>query len=257
MNNPIVRQDPIRENYYRPLEIADEISDWAFYLGALLSLVVLLIDKADHLVLYQASQVAFVIIVAMFFVTGTATRLYFFPRAEDARRKEFLSNVFGIELIHERTQGYYNNNETDLYKRLSFCVLENAFFSKSVLRKMAVRERAKTLIYLCVFTLAVCWRETPFDWIIGGAQVLFSEVILSKSLRLEWLRNRAENVYQATFQLIQSKPRPEMLHIYAVDAFGKYETGKALSGILSSKNIFDQLNPILTIEWERIKQGLQ
>lgn len=257
MNTSTGRQDPIRENYYRPLEIADRISDWMFYSGAMLSFAVLLIDKAAYPIPYQMVQVAFVLAVAVFFIAGTGTRLYFFPRAEDARRKEFLSNVFGIELIHERTQGYYNNDETDPHKRLSLCVLENSFFSKSVLRKMAAEERVKTLAYFIIFGAAVFWRETPFDWVIAGAQVLFSEVIFSKWLRLEWLRNRAENVYQSTLLLIQSKPNPAILQVHAMDAFGKYETGKALGGILQTQKIFDQLNSNLTMEWERIKQGLQ
>jgi len=257
MNTAAPRQDPIRENYYQPFETADRISDWTFYIGAALSLAVLVIDKTSHPLLYQAAQVAFVLAAAVFFIVETTTRLYFFPRAEDARRREFLSNVFGIELIHERTQGYYNNDEIDPHKRLSLCVLENSFFSKSVLRKMAAGERAKVFAYFCIFWIAVFWRETPFDWMIAGAQVLFSEVILSKWLRLEWLRNRAENIYQSTHQLIQSKPSPAILQVHAMDAFGKYETGKALGGILQSKDIFDELNPSLTVEWERIKQGLR
>jgi hypothetical protein len=256
MNASPGRQDPIRENYYRPLEIAERISDWAFYLGAALSLAVLLIDKGADPVPYQTVQVAFVLTVAIFFIAGTGTRLYFFPRAEDARRKEFLSTVFGIELIHERTQGYYNNDETDPDRRLALCVLENSFFTKSMLRKMATEERTRTLAYFVIFVAVVFWRETPFDWLIAGAQVLFSEVIFSKWLRLEWLRNRAENVYQSTYQLIQSRPSRDLLRIHAMDAFGRYETGKALGGILQSQKIFDELNPILTVEWDRVKQGL-
>ncbi|MFZ6814928.1 hypothetical protein ACO0K3_10710 [Undibacterium sp. Rencai35W] len=255
-NNPTGRQDPIRENYYRPLEIADDFSDWAFYAGAILSIVILVVEKVTHPTLYQWLQIAFVLIVVGFFLTGIVTRLYFFPRAEDARRSEFLSNVFGVELTYERTQGYYNNDETDPYKRLSLCVLENSFFSKSILRKMVARERIKVAVYFFLFLVVILWRETPGDWLVASAQVLFSEVIFSKWLRLEWLRNRAENIYQSTYQLIQSQPKADRLQVYALDAFGRYETGKTLCSILQSKDFFEQLNPTLTAEWERVKQGL-
>lgn len=250
------RDDPIRKNYFRPLEIAEAASGWLFYLGALASFAPLLIDQTAHPKMYVGALGIFVLIVVSMFITGIATRLYFFPRAEDARRKEFLSNTFGFDLIHHRTMGYYNNNETEPHKRMGLSVLENLFFTKAILREMAPVVRAKAFIYLVIWIAVVVWRETPPDWIVTAAQVLFSEEIIARWLRLEWARSRAERIYDATYRLFQSSPDPNKLYAYAVDAFGDYETGKALGGILLSQKVFDRLNTTLADEWAAVKQGL-
>lgn len=256
VSSTTTRDDPIRKNYFRPLEIAESASGWLFYLGALASFAPLLIDQAAHSKLYTGALGIFVLIVVSMFITGIATRLYFFPRAEDARRKEFLSNTFGFDLIHQRTMGYYNNNETDPHKRMGLSVLENLFFTKSILREMAPVVRAKAFIYLVIWIAVVVWRETPLDWIVTAAQVLFSEEIIARWIRLEWARGRAERIYDATYRLFQSNPDPNKLRAYAVDAFGDYETGKALGGILLSQKVFDRLNTTLADEWTVVKQGL-
>lgn len=121
---------------------------------------------------------------------------------------------------------------------------------------MAPGARAKAFIYLVTWLAVLVWRETPLDWIATAAQVLFSEEIIARWLRLEWARGRAERIYDSTHRLFQSNPDPSRLSAYAVDAFGDYETGKALGGILLSQKIFDRLNPTLTAEWTAVKQGL-
>jgi hypothetical protein len=45
---PPTRHDPIGERHFRPLEIADRVSDISFYVAALLSFAALLIEKAEQ-----------------------------------------------------------------------------------------------------------------------------------------------------------------------------------------------------------------
>jgi hypothetical protein len=124
----------------------------------------------------------------------------------------------------------------------------HAFFTKAILRKMAPASRAKAFIYLIAWLAILLWRDTPLDWIATAAHVLFSEEIFARWLRLEWARSRSERIYDATHRLFQSNPAEDRRSAYAVDAFGDYETGKALGGILLSQRIFDRLNPTLTAE---------
>ena len=78
------RDDPIRRNYFRPLEVAESISGWLFDLGAAISFAPLVINQINHPKLYSGALVAFSTIVVMIFIAGNAAGLYFFPRAEDA-----------------------------------------------------------------------------------------------------------------------------------------------------------------------------
>lgn len=250
------RVDPIRENHYRPLEQSELASTWLFYVGAAVSFLPLSIDPTLNPKTYSASVILFVLLVLANFFIGITNRLYFFPRAEDARRKEFLSNTFGFDLIHQRTAGYYNNNEIDPLRRLGVSSLENLFFSKAILRKMAPAARFKAFAYFAIWLVIALWREVPLDWISAGAQVLFSAEIISRWLRLEWARNRAEHLYDSTHRLFQLNPIADKFAAYSIAAFADYESGKALGGILLSQTIFDQYNTSLSAEWETVKNGL-
>jgi len=233
-NNP-TRVDPIRSKYYRPLERAELIAGWLFYLGAAFSLAPLFLDRQRNATLYGVVLAISVLLVVSIFVLGVATRLYFAPRAADARRREFLSNAFGIDLTHDRTAGYYNNDEVEPLPRVGMAVLENAFFSTAILLAMLPRERSRVAIYLALWLFLAVWRDTPLDWIATSAQVLFSEEIIAKWLRMESLRIRCEHVYQDV---------------------GDYETAKAAGSITLSSTLFEELNPSLTEEWNKIRAAL-
>lgn len=256
VSNP-ARVDPIRSKYYRPLERAEAIASWLFYLGAAFSLAPLIVDKQRYATPYSAVLVTSVLLVVSIFILGLATRLYFAPRAADARRREFLSNAFGIDLTHDRTAGYYNNDEAEPLPRMGMAVLENAFFSKSILLTMLPGERARVAVYVALWLLLALWRDTPLDWIATSAQVLFSEEIIAKWLRMESLRMRCEHVYQDVYRLYQSKPDPKTKAAMAVDAFGDYETAKAAGCITLSSRLFEKLNPSLTEEWSKIRAALR
>lgn len=250
------RVDPIRKRYYDPLERAEKVSGWLFYIAAITSFLPLMFSEKSYPIGNSVVTAAFVLLVIANFVLGIVIRLYFFPRAEDARRKEFLSNAFNFDLIHQRTIGYYNNDETSPLRRIGMLVMENLFFSKAILGKMAPAVRARAAIYFVLWFGFVIWRATPLDWLVAGAQVLFTEEILTRWIRLEWARNRAEKLYDIVHSLFQVSPTGDKLTAYSLQAFGDYEVGKALGGILLSQRIFDRDNPSLTQEWEKVKNGL-
>lgn len=255
-NGAAAREDPIRDRYYRPWELSESIASGLFWAAAALSFAAVLVDKAAHPREYGFVLTAFATAVVAFFIAGLANRLYFSPRAEEARRQEFISNVFGVDLTHERTVGYYNNGETDPDRRLALCVLENAFFTKAVLREMAPWVRIRTAAYLALWIAAAVWRETPLDWIAAGAQVLFSEELVSKWIRLEWFRMKAETVYSTTFRVVRSSPGQDRLRTLATEAFAGYEAVKSVSGILLSEKAFLKLNGKLSPEWDRVRESL-
>lgn len=251
------RIDPINEKYYRPLEIAEKFSGYVFYILAALSFVTLLIEKNKCPLIYQVIVVIFAALVLVFFLLNLFTRYCLFPSAEDARRREFVSNVYGVQLTHERTNGYYNNGEINVNKKLIVTLMENTFFSKSVLGLMLKQERLKCAIYVIVFFILILFRSTPIDWLVICSQVLFSEEILVRWVRMEWLKARAENIYDNISKIVQSDLNNNKLQAFGIELFGKYESGKTLAGIVQSEAIFTEVNPALTQEWERIKQALK
>jgi hypothetical protein len=256
MANNVIKIDPIRDRYFRPLEIAEGWSDKLFYAAALLSFAVLLVDKAAYPTGYQIVQISFLMSVIIVFILGLGVRLYWTPRAEDQRRLDLLSNTLGVPLTHEKTTGYYNNDQTIPIKRLGVAVMENSHFSRAITLEMAKMERIKVFVYLIIFVIALLYRNTDLALATAAAQAVFSEQILSRWFRLEWLHSRCDDTYKHLYDVFQTSPNRDTLNAKVFAYFAFYETGKANAGIMLSEKVFQKLNPTLSIEWENIKTTL-
>jgi hypothetical protein len=255
--SPTKRHDPVRDRYYKAVEKADAAADWLFYLAAIVSLGVLVVDKTAAPDLYDAALTAFVVFVIVLFVLGLASRLYWTANALDARRRDLLSNAFGEPLTHEPTSGYYNNDETDPLRRLGVAVLEDSLFTRSIANDMLKRERVRSGAYFVLFVVAALYRH--WDLAVAGAvaQAVFSEQIISRWLRLEWLRSRSGRSYDGLYALFQTRSTRSSLHAQSLQWVMYYEATKDIAGITLSQRTFHRLNPSLSIEWEGIKKTLK
>ncbi len=251
------RFDPIRANYFHAVQMAEKITDWLFYLTALLSFSTLLVEQKTYPDAYDVVLILFSISVVAMFALGMMLRLYLSPRAEDKRRQDFFSSACNVNLIHQKTDGYYNNDFKDPIKRIAAQVLENSFFSKEIALRMARHERIKVAIYVLIWLLLLHNRRTDLGWIVAASQAIFSEQIVSKLFRLEWLRIRFEKTFDDVFRLFQTKPTVVQFNAHALDALLMYETAKANAGITLSSTIFDEINPNLSTEWDKLKEALK
>ena len=248
--------DPIRKNYYNAVEHAEQLSSVLFYLGALSSFAALLINREALPDLYDAVMVTFGVVVIAMFGVGLILRLYLTPRAENRRRQDFISSAFRVSLVHQQTDGYYNNECKDPIKRMAAQVLENSLFSKTITLRMAQSERIKIAIYVVLWLFILHNRRTDIGWIVAASQAIFSEQIVAKWLRLEWLRTRYEKTFEDVYRLFQTKPAVSVFRAQALDAFALYETAKANAAVALSSKHFDTLNDELSDEWNGIKTTL-
>lgn len=253
----MARTDPIRTKYYSALGAANVVTTVLFYLGAGVSLSLLLIDRETHALLYKVLLVLFAVNVLLLFVTGLICRLYLTPRAEAKRREDFFSSAFGVPLTHEQTVGYYNNDFSQPVKRIVAQVLENSFFSKTIALEMAKLERIKVCVYGLLWLICVFNRQTDLGVVVAASQAVFSEELLSKWIRLEWLRARFERTYEGVYRLFQTSPSMRAFSAMTLDALTMYETAKANAAITLSARVFDRLNDQLSAEWGVIKQTLK
>ena len=251
------RRDPISDRHFKPLETADSVSDLSFYVAAALSFAALLIDNTDSPVLYALVQSLFFLAVLAGFVVGIATKLYWRPIAEDQRRADLISNATSIAVTVLRTEGYYNNEEVDPLRRLGLIIMENSYFTRAIVLKMLYRERIFVGGYIALFLIALLYRKTDLALLAVAAQALFSEQVLSRWLRLEWLSARSEKVFEQTYLVFQRPPSTEVLFAKILEIYGLYETSKANAGISLSSRIFYSNNSHLSAEWEAIKATLK
>ncbi len=251
------RSDPIRTNYFDAIQKAEKVTDWLFYLNALLSFCTLLVEQKTNRDAYDAILILFSISVVAMFAINMMLRLYLTPRAEDKRRQDFFSSACNVNLTHQQTDGYYNNDFKDPIKRMAAQVLENSFFSKEIVLRMARCERVKLAVYALIWLLLLLNRRSDLGWLVAASQAIFSEQILSKLFRLEWLRIRIEKTFDDVFRLFQTKPSVAQFNAHALEAFSMYETAKASAGITLSSRIFDDLNSTLSMEWDKVKATLK
>ena len=251
------RSDPIRTSHFDAVERWEIAFSWLFYINALLSFCTLLIDQKRQPEIHGVVLLLFGILVVAMFALGLILRLYLIPRAEDKRRQDFFSNACNVMLIHQKTDGYYNNDFKDPIKRIAAQVLENSLFSKEIALRMVRGERAKVAIYALIWLVLLHDRRTDIGWIVVASQALFSEQILSRWLRLEWLRARFEKTFEDVYKLFQTRPPVAQFNVHAFDALSMYEAAKANAAVTLSSKIFDDLNASLSAEWEKVKTSLR
>lgn len=250
--------DTIAKKYYKPLKLAERAGDVLFWLISVLSIVALYVDKVSYPPAADLAQIALIVCVILFFVQGQIQKLYLFPRAEDARRQQLMSDSFDVALTHEETVGYYNNDQTYPIKRLAASVMESAFFTKAITRTMLLWERTTTIGYLVVYVAAVLNRSSDLAMLAVAAQALFGGEIVARWLRLEWLQFRSEQVFDNCNRLFVANAsfRKRTPQSEALDLFSYYESTKSTAAVLLSDKAFNQHNPRLTREWEQIRGRL-
>lgn len=254
----MAKVDTVGDNYYRPLQLTEKAGGVLFWLVSVLSVAALFVDKASYPSAANTVQIALISCVVLFFIQGQVQRLYLFPRAEDKRRQELLSNSFGVTLTHEQTIGYYNNDQTSPIKRLAASVMESAFFTREISRKMLAGQRGKTGGYLAVYFIAALNRSTDLEFLAVAAQALFGGEVIARWLSMEWLRIRSEQAFDNLNRLFASRLAftQTVAQSEALDLFTFYETTKSTAAILLSSTLFHKHNPKLTQEWEQIRNRL-
>ena len=250
--------DTVGDNYYEPLKKSDAIGTGLFWIISVLSIAMLFIEKSTYPVGYDVIQIIFIISVLIFFLQGQVQSLYLFPRAEDKRRQQLLSNSYDVSLTHENTVGYYNNDQKNPLRRLAASIMESAFFTREIVRNMLLRQRIKTGGYLLIYIIAVFNRSTNLEFLAVAAQAVFSEEIIARWLRMEWLRSRSEQVFDNLNRLFISNKSfsGSVAQSQAIDLFSFYETTKSRAAVLLSSKLFHIHNPRLTEEWENIRRRL-
>lgn len=250
----MTRNDPIGPEFYIPLRSAEKVSDAAFYLAGALSIIVLLVDKTSQPKVYGAVQATFAVAVVGIFVSGIVIRTYFASRAHSSRFADFISNAFSVPLVPSPSEGYYNTPAGDPFLRMGASVLENTLFTKSILGRMLRFERLRICVYVLAWLWAAVYRATDLELLAVAAQVLFSEQLLSRWVRMEWLRSRVERLYDDLYALIQSTSdrRNKEFRARVIETLIRYETSKAQAGLSLSSRVFHKLNPELSNKWRSL-----
>lgn len=211
---------------------------------------------------YQLARVTltyiFIITTVLFFIADNYLSIYLIPSVEGKRRVHLLSKSLDVPLDYETTQKYYNNHIEPSILKLGAHIFENSLFAKEVTARMCTIERRKILLYAVIWITSLTIRTVNLEFIAIISQTLFASTLLTKWLKLEYLRIKNEQLYNCLYDLFLLRRDNEDARVSAkfLDYFVSYEAAKAYSGIKQSSKIFFQINDEYTEEWERIKQKL-
>ncbi len=254
----MAKVDTVGDNFYKPAQRGESVGEILFWFFSVLSILAFFVDRNQFPILADIIQIALIILVLLFFGQGQIQKLYLFPRAEDKRRQELLTDSFGVLLTDEQTEGYYNNDQTDPLKRLAANIMESAFFTKKLVKRTLKEIRLKTAIYIVLYFILALHRSTDLEILAIAAQALFGGEIVARWMRMEWLHARSEKVFDHSHKLFGRAAdfTGKEAKSEAIEIFAFYETTKATASLMIPKRIFDKMNPKLSEDWESVRNKL-
>jgi hypothetical protein len=244
--------------YYTSVEKLEMLSTSLFWINTALSFAIPYSTSIVGKIGADILQIFFVVFVFIYFTFSQLLSLYFLPRAESVRRKQFFSDSFGVPLSEEHTSLYYNNSFSPSVQRLGANTMENAFFSKEIALTMLGRKRVIVLMYVILWLLAFTFRHNNLELLTWITQFVFSGEIVFGWVKLEILRVRCQQIYDELYYHFLHKIGQDSSTAIAtiLNACTTYEAVKSAAGILLSSKDFKQLNQNLTNRWQKTCQEL-
>ena len=244
------------DKYYKQLNFIDLGCTLLFWVNALISILIFFLN--GYQVARETLTYIFIITTFLFFIFDNYLSIYLIPSVEEKRRVHLLSKSLDVPLDSETTQKYYNNHIEPSILKLGAHIFENSLFAKEVTARMCTTERRKILLYAVLWNTSLTIRNVDLELIAIISQTLFASTLVTKWLKLEYLRIKNEQLYNCLYDLFLLRRDNDNARVSAkfLDCFVSYEAAKAYSGIKQSSKIFFQINDEYTKKWERIKQKL-
>lgn len=244
------------DKYYKKLNQFELICTVLFWVNASISILILFVD--DYQIGREILTYVFIVTTILFFIADNYLSVLLIPSVEEKRRVHLLSKSFDVPLDYEITQKYYNNHIEPSISKLGAHIFENSLFAKEVTARMCTIERGKILLYVGIWVVSLIIRTVNLEFIAIISQTLFTSTLLTKWLKLEYLRFKNEQIYKSLYDLFLLRRDNDATRLSAkfLECFVLYESTKAYSGIKQSSRIFNEINDTYTKEWNRIKEKL-
>ena len=244
------------DRHYQSIEKTKSISNYLFGINVFLSIILLLINEMEFV--KYITTIFFIVTTLLYFIVDNYLSVFLIPSVEEKRRTHLLTDSLGIPLDAEYTNLYYNNNLQPSILRLGANILENSLFSLRVTSEMVKKEGILILLYTVIWLGCMVLRNTDLALISVISQTLFATTLIPSFVRLVVLRNQNKRVHDELYRvfLLRKTTTQKSIVPLVIDAFVKYESAKAYSGIKQSSRIFFRINDEVTQEWAVIKNKL-
>tara|TARA_R110002072_G_scaffold301548_1_gene481500 strand:+ start:1196 stop:1969 length:774 start_codon:yes stop_codon:yes gene_type:complete len=179
-----------------------------------------------------------------------------FYQASIQRREDFIDNSFETTLAENRSQEYYtNDNITSGIYKMAVNGFENSLFTYNIAKKMTAPLWFKNILFaILILTFSIFGYSSAFTLLI---QLTLPILLLQQAIKHTLFVYRIKRVFENNRRLFNDlknlnnskHKRPEII-LNVLD----YETTLTYGAILLNSKIYDEMNPSLSVIWNKLKQ---
>lgn len=176
--------------------------------------------------------------------------------AEKKRRNDLFDNSFSTKYNHDKSEGYYSNDEipNGIYK-MAINVFQNCFWSLTISTKMKEREKNKNLIIGGIIALFAIFGFIRNTISIPVLQIFLSQEFLIKYIKLDRYNKELENIFNELKEMFSKNLIDNIENEQAklLNVIIKYECNILNFKIDLDSDIYSNENDRLEKEWRKIK----
>lgn len=243
-----------QEKYYNWLKKTNVACSSILYVTMIISIFLLILElfKFPQIIRtkeYLNCSLAWLSVV--YFVIDSIQG-YVFHKAENIRILDFIDNSLDSNFSEKNSRDYYSNDEVQvgIYK-LGVNNFENVFFTKCITSKMLSKEYVRLAIVFVVF-LSVCIFSSK-EFITLIFQTVLPFTIIQQTFKLYKLNSNVKSVFD-NYKLIFKSGNEENIIQNIVNNMIIYEKNLSWAGVLLDTGMFNEMNKVLSSEWEEIKR---
>lgn len=246
------KYDPYSRQY-KKIEMFNGFVFVAFVIATLLSVIISYFSDTQNLELVNRLSGVHIFLSMIGFGFSLYVREIAFPKAEDARCRDNLSNAYAVCFGGAKTRGYYNNSYKNPYVVAAAHTLENIFFTKELLNTVLLKKHIHIAAIAVGIVIAGILNLLDMPRVVIVSQFLISEPILSDWIKTIWLKRKCEHLFDYMVAVFQGNPNDQFKckTFYVTTA---YEAAKAHAGILIPETVFERMNSRLSEEWDKLNK---
>ncbi|MGL6107712.1 hypothetical protein [Romboutsia sp.] len=181
---------------------------------------------------------------------------YYRSNAEKKRRSDLFDNSFGTKYNHDKSKGYYSNDEipNGMYK-VATNVFQNCFWSLEISTKMKEKEKIKNLVVGIVIALFAVFGFLNNMISIPVLQLFLSQEFLVKYINLDRYNRELEDIFKELKDLFSRNLNDSIESEQArlLNVIIRYECNILNWKIDLDSKIFNSEDARLEQEWSKMK----
>lgn len=243
------------KNDYSLVEKNELLSQSILWSSVIISIVTLIVSRYNFGFCKETAVVylnALNCFFAVIYFLSDIVANYLFQMAEAKRRDDFFDNSLNTQLAEKNSEGYFSNQHLNHgIVKMGVNNFENSFLSKSVSGKMLKPMLLKSALVFTLFLSLALF--TDREILTTALQLVFPFTIIQQSIRLFLYYKRINDVFKNYQKIFASTTdgKKEQLIIHNMTS---YETTLAWACLKLDSDIFEKMNPDLSIEWEELKR---